>query len=62
MYEKRFRIFLHEIWAHRLKYWQQSEELVCRLQNMAMHDYQESVTTGQTDRYIDRQAPDKVIP
>ena len=31
-----------------------------------MHDYQESVTTGQTDsqtdRRMDRQTPDKVIP
>ena len=31
---------------------------MCRLQNIAMHDYQESVTTGQTDR----QTPDKVMP
>ena len=31
---------------------------MCRLQNIAMLDYQESVTTGQTDR----QTPDKVIP
>ena len=27
-----------------------------------MLDYQESVTTGQTDTYMDRQMPDKVIP
>ena len=27
-----------------------------------MRDYQESVTTGQTDRWTDRQTPDKVIP
>ena len=27
-----------------------------------MRDYQESVTTGQTDRRMDRQTPDKVIP
>ena len=31
---------------------------MCRLQNIAMRDYQENVTTGQTDR----QTPDKVIP
>ena len=31
---------------------------MCRLRNIAMRDYQESVTTGQTDR----QTPDKVIP
>ena len=24
---------------------------MCRLRNMAMRDYQESVTTGQTDRH-----------
>ena len=29
-----------------------------RLRNIAMRDYKESVTTGQTDR----QTPDKVIP
>ena len=34
---------------------------MCRLRNIAMHDYQESVTTGQTDRWTDRQT-DKVIP
>ena len=33
---------------------------MCRLRNIAMHDYQESVTTGQTQ--ADRQTPDKVIP
>ena len=27
-----------------------------------MHDYQESLTTGQTDTRMDRQTPDKVIP
>ena len=31
---------------------------MCRMRNIAMCDYQESVTTGQTDR----QTPDKVIP
>ena len=39
---------------------------MCRLRNIAMRDYQESVTTGQThtrtDGKIDRQTPDKVIP
>ena len=28
---------------------------MCRLRNIAMHDYQESVTTGQTDGRTDRQ-------
>ena len=27
---------------------------MCHLQNIAMHDYQESVTTGQTDGQTDR--------
>ena len=31
---------------------------MCRLQNIAMGDFQESVTIGQ----MDRQTPDKVIP
>ena len=35
---------------------------MCRLRNIAMRDYQESVTTGQTHRWTDRQTPDKVIP
>ena len=35
---------------------------MCRLRNIAMRDYQESVTTGQTDRWTDRQTLDKVIP
>ena len=39
---------------------------MCRLQNIAMRDYQESVTTRQTDGWTDgrtdRQTPDKVIP
>ena len=42
--------------------WQHSQECICRLQNIAMHDYQESVTTRQTDGQTDRQRPDKVIP
>ena len=36
-----------------------------RLQNIAMRDYQESVTTKEVwlpDRRTDRQTPDKVIP
>ena len=37
-----------------------------RLRNIAMRDYQESVTTGQThgqtDGQTDGQTPDKVIP
>ena len=28
---------------------------MCHLRNIAMRDYQESVTTGQTDRQIDGQ-------
>ena len=28
---------------------------MCRLQNITMRDYQESVTTRQTDRWTDRQ-------
>ena len=35
---------------------------MCRLRNIAMRDYQESVTTGQTYTQTDRQTPDKVIP
>ena len=35
---------------------------MCRLRNIAMSDYQESVTTGQTEGQTDRQTPDKVIP
>ena len=39
---------------------------MCRLRNIAMRDYQESVTTGQTDAQTDggtdRQTPDKVNP
>ena len=33
-------------------------ECMCRLRNIANRDYQESVTTGQTER----QTPNKVIP
>ena len=35
---------------------------MCRLRNIAMRDYQESVTTGQTHTRTDRQTPDKAIP
>ena len=37
---------------------------MCRLRNIPMRDYQESVTTAQThtDGRTDRQTPDKVIP
>ena len=39
---------------------------MCRLRNIALRDYQESVTTrethGQTDGRTDRRTPDKVIP
>ena len=35
---------------------------MCRLRNIAMLDYQESVTIGQTDTRTHRQTPDKVIP
>ena len=31
---------------------------MCRLRNIAMRDYQESVTPGQTDRRTDRQTDD----
>ena len=42
---------------------QHSEECMCCLQNIAMHDYQESVTNRQTDAgQTDRQTPDKLIP
>ena len=35
---------------------------MCRLRNIAMRDYQESVNIGQTDARTHRQTPDKVIP
>ena len=34
---------------------------LCRLRNKAMRDYQESVTTGQTNKRTDKQMPYKVI-
>ena len=43
-----------------------SEECMGRLRNIALRDYQKSMTTrqthGQTDGWADRQTPDKVIP
>ena len=33
----------------RIKKWQNSKERMCRLQNIAMSDYQESVTDGRTN-------------
>ena len=44
------------------KQWQYSEECMRHLRNIAMRDSQESVTTGQTHGWTDRQTPDKVIP
>ena len=35
---------------------------MCRLRNIAMRDYQESVTIGQTDTHTQHQTSDKVIP
>ena len=35
---------------------------MCHLQNIAMHDYQESVTTGQTDRQTDAGQSDPYAP
>ena len=35
---------------------------MCRPRNIAMRDYQKSVTIGQTHRRSDRQTPDKEIP
>ena len=35
---------------------------MCRLRNIAMPDYQESVTTGQTDRQTDRQTDGQYDP
>ena len=39
---------------------------MCSLRNIAMRDYQESVTTGQTarqtDRHTERQTSNEVIP
>ena len=35
---------------------------MCPLRNIAIGDYQESVTTGQTHGQTDGQTPDKVIP
>ena len=35
-------------------FWQHSEECMCHLRNIVLCDYQESVTTGQTDGGTDR--------
>ena len=35
---------------------------MCPLRNIAMSDYQKSVTTGHMDGQMDRQTRDKVIP
>ena len=42
-------------YAYNTTHWQHSEECMCRLRNIAMRDYQESVAIGQTDRQTDRQ-------
>ena len=42
-------------------WWQHSEECMCCLRNIAMRDYQEIVTIGQTDTRTHRKTPDKVI-
>ena len=42
--------------------WQHSEECMCRLRNIAMHDNQESVTTGQTDGQTDAGQSDPYLP
>ena len=47
-----------EYYACNLTQWQHSEECMCCLQNIAMRDYQESMTTGQTDTGTDRQTDD----
>ena len=35
---------------------------MCRLRNIAMRDYQESVTTRQTDRQTDARQSDPSVP
>ena len=42
--------------------WQNSEKCMCRLRNMAMSDYQESVTTCQTDGQTDTRQSDLYVP
>ena len=42
--------------------WQHSKECMCRLRNIAMRDYQESVTTGQTDGQKDAGQSDPYVP
>ena len=34
---------------------------MCHLRNIAMHDYQESVTTGQAERQIDARQSDPYV-
>ena len=51
-----FLPLFHQTW------WQHSSECMCRLWNIAMRDYQENGTTGQTDPQTDGQTPEKVIP
>ena len=42
--------------------WQHSEECMCCLENIAMRDYQESVTTGQIHRQTDAGQRDRYVP
>ena len=44
------------------KKWQHSEDCMCRLRNIAMHDYKESVTTGQTYGQTDTRQSDSYVP
>ena len=53
-----FRILTSEIIQHSTKYWQHSEECMCRMRNIAL----ENVTDGQTDGRTDRRTTDKVTP
>ena len=41
--------YLEEVGGGGITKWQHSKECMCHLRNIAMRDYQESVTTGQTD-------------
>ena len=38
------------------------QECMCRLQNITMRDYQESVTTGQTHAQTDARQSDPYVP
>ena len=44
-----------------LKYLKENEECMCRLRNIAMRDYQEIVTTGQTDGQTDTGQSDPYV-